>query len=391
VIQTPEALLATARAILPYLSSKSDEIGAARRIPEEVGQRLAESGLWSIMRPMRFGGTEAPIDLMYRITQMLATADASVAWVYVVLSTHDRILGFFPKDVQEAYWNSTRPKCASSFNPTGKAVRAPGGFRLSGKWSFCSGIDYCDWVMPGGIVGVLPGEPPIPDMRYFLVPTAQGKIVDDWHVMGLRGTGSKSILLDEVFVPDEHVVSEAQIQAGTTPGQGLHTSDSYRAKGWAVFIFSLPAIPVAAVRSAYDDFKLESQGRVKRREPPFEARKPGIQMGLAEASALLDCAGLLYDRALTETFAEINREGDVSAGLRRRNRRDLNFSVKTARHVAEMLMSMGGGRATHETSRVQRALRDIHALSVHPSMNWEIPALSYGAAELGEKSFDPFG
>jgi len=388
--QTSESFIVAANELLPFISEKRDETSKARRVPDDIGQRLINSGLWSMIRPARFGGPEVSLDVVYRVTQTLALADAAVAWVYVVLSTHDLMVGCYPKAVQEKYWKSARSKCASSFNPTGKVTAARDGFVLSGKWSYCSGVDFCDWVILGGIAGTLPGESKIPDMRYFLVPMSQAKIVDDWNVMGLEGTGSKSVVLEEVFVPNEHVVSDEQLRTGNTPGQGLHESDSYRAKGWAVYIFCFPAIPVAAVRSAYEDFVTECRTRAKRREPPFELRKSGIQMGLAEAGALLDCAELLFDRALTETFAEISRTGDVSNALRRRNRRDLNFSVKTARHAAEMLMSMGSGRATYQTNRVQRALRDIHALSVHPSMNWETPALAYGAHLLGENPADPF-
>jgi alkylation response protein AidB-like acyl-CoA dehydrogenase len=388
--ESSKQLLARARDLIPYLQGKSDEINVARRVTDEVGQRLTDAGLWTIMRPKKYGGIEAPMDLMYRITQQLARGDASAGWVYVVLNTHDRFMGFFPPQVQEQYWTSARPKCASSYNPTGKATAAPGGYTLSGKWSFCSGIDFCDWVVPGGIVGMLPADRPVPDMRYFLVPTSAVKIIDDWHVMGLRGTGSKSIILDNVFVPDERVVSEAQIVTGTTPGAHVHDSPTYRAPGWAVFVFSLPAVAPATVRSAYEEFKADCRGRVSRREGPFEIRKPAVQMCLAEASVLLDNAELLYDRALGETFAELNRVGDVSPALRIRNRRDLNYSVLLSRRVSEMLMAMGGGRATQETGRIQRALRDLHAISVHPAMNWETPALSYGAAELGEKSNDPF-
>jgi alkylation response protein AidB-like acyl-CoA dehydrogenase len=243
-------LLARAHELAPYLQSKSEEINSMRRLPEEVGQKLSQSGLWTMMRPRKFGGSEVKLDLMYRITQVLARADASVSWVYVVLNTHDHMMGFFPQHIHEEYWASARPKCASSFNPTGKATPVSGGYSLTGKWSFCSGIDFCDWVIPGGIVGMLPGDPPVPDMRYFLVPTSKAKIVDDWHVIGLRGTGSKSIILDNVFVPTERILTDAQIRSGTTPGAAVHDGPAYRVPGWAVFIFSLSAIPVPAVRAA---------------------------------------------------------------------------------------------------------------------------------------------
>jgi alkylation response protein AidB-like acyl-CoA dehydrogenase len=384
-----DELIERARGLIPYLREKSDQINAARRVPDDVMQRVSEAGLMNILRPRRFGGMEAPIEAMYRIGQQLAMGDGSMGWVYVVLGAHDQFMSFYPKDVQEEYWASERPVCASTYNPTGKAVAVPGGFKLSGKWSFCSGIDFCDWVVPGGIVGMLPGEKPMPDMRFFLVHKSQFKLVDDWDVMGLCGTGSKTILLDDAFVPSERVISETQIVTNTTPGASVLDGPTYRAPAWTVFVFGFPLVGAAIVRSAYEDIRADFRGRAQRREPLFELRKPAVQVHLTEASVLLDSADLLIDRAMKETFDQAYGEGSVARELRIRNRRDLIYAVLNARRAGEILMSMSGGRGIMTTGRVQRAMRDIYALSAHPSMNWDIQSLSYGSVELGGDITDP--
>lgn len=385
-----DTLLARTHGLIPYLQGKSDEIAAARRLPEDVMQRLVDAGLMQLLRPKRFGGQDAPMDLMYRISRLLARGDGSVGWVYAVTNSHDQFIGLYPGQVQEEYWASARPLSASSYAPTGKAVPASGGFTLSGKWSFCSGIDYCDWVVLGAVVGMLPGEKPAPDMRYFLVPLSQLTVVDDWHVMGLRGTGSKSVALDDVFVPDERVLTGMEIATGQTPGAMLHDSPTYRAPVWTLFGFCIAAAATGIVQSAYEDIKVEFAGRASRREPPFEAKKPAVQIHLAEASVLLDCSDMLYNRALIETFDQVNRNGTVSMDLRIRNRRDLSYSVLSALRAGEILMGMAGGRGIVETGRVQRALRDVYGVSVHPGMNWDAPALSFGSVELGGGPTEPY-
>jgi 3-hydroxy-9,10-secoandrosta-1,3,5(10)-triene-9,17-dione monooxygenase len=381
-------VLARAQELVPDIRSKGDEIAASRRIPDGIMRLLSEAGLTQLLRPKRFGGANAPADLMYRVAQVLSRGDASLGWVYVVTNTHDLFMSFFPVNVQEEYWASKRPLSASSYNPTGKAVRASGGFTLSGIWSFCSGIDFCEWIVVGAIVGMLPSNPPEPDVRYFLLHESQFKIIDDWHVMGLCGTGSKSITVNEAFVPNERVVSEEQIGSNTTPGANAQDNPLRNAPGWSLFVFSIPAVAAGPVRSAYEDLRTEMRGRASRREPPFEMRKPAVQLALAEASVLIDSAELLYDRALTITVDKIKRDGTLSDALRIRNRRDLGYSILNVRRAAEIMMTLVGGRGIKEGATVQRALRDIYAFSAHPSTGWELPALSFGSVELGGEPTD---
>lgn len=390
--QVPDeaVLLKRARALVPYLQGKSEEIALARRMPEEVMQKLVDAGFMELLRPKRFGGVEAPMDLMYKISRILAEGDGSVSWVYVVTNSHDQFIGLYPEAVQAEYWASARPLSASSYAPSGKAVATEGGFNVTGKWSFCSGIDYCDWIVVGAIVGMIPGDQPVPDLRFFLLRTAELEFVDDWHVMGLKGTGSKSVVIDNVFVPDERVLTGAQVGSGQTPGAAIHDSPTYKAPVWTLFGFCIAAAATGIAKAAYEDLKVEFTGRAARREPPFEAKRPAVQMRLAEASALIDCSDMLYNRALEETFDQVNNTGTVAMDLRIRNRRDLSYSVLLARQACELLMGMAGGRALVEGGRVSRALRDTFAVNAHPGMNWDAPALSFGSVELGNGPTEPY-
>jgi 3-hydroxy-9,10-secoandrosta-1,3,5(10)-triene-9,17-dione monooxygenase len=137
--------------------------------------------------------------------------------------------------------------------PTGKAVPAAGGFRLSGKWSFCSGIDYCGWIVVGAVTGIIQGERPVPDLQLFMLKTADVEIIDDWQVMGLAGTGSKSISVNDLFVPKERVLRNLDVMNGETPGASLHANPLYRLSVWPLFGFSILA-PTTGIRVQTFDY-----------------------------------------------------------------------------------------------------------------------------------------
>src|SRR5262249_23600450 len=151
------------------LRASSLEFARAKRLPIRVMEELRRLELLHLIRPIAYGGRDVGMDVVLRIGRELATGDASTAWVYCVLNSHDHLIGLYPKSVQDAYWQSEHPMCASSYVPTGKAVPADGGYQLAGKWSFCSGIDFCDWVVVGAVTGMLPGPRPLPDLRLFLL------------------------------------------------------------------------------------------------------------------------------------------------------------------------------------------------------------------------------
>jgi alkylation response protein AidB-like acyl-CoA dehydrogenase len=373
-----EQLVSRAQALVPTLRERAERIAQTRSMPEDVIRDLNDAGLRGLQRPRRFGGPEHPCDVLYRVGRELAKGDGSTAWVYLVTGATDVMIGLFPASVQEEYWTSSRPCGASSYMPTGKAVPVAGGFRLSGKWSYCSGIDQAGWVMLGGIVGML-DNPPRPDMRYFLVPDRDFTIVDDWHVMGLRGTGSKSIVVEDCFVPLERIITFDQIVAGDPANENV----TYRQSGWMIVSYCIAGPATGIAQTMFELILAEARGRSERHDPLFEARRPIIQSELAEAAALIDCSEMLYTRSLETAFAKVKTGVRLTDAERTRNRRDQAYSALLARKAGELLMAMAGGRGTSESHPVQRAFRDLYTIAVHPGANWDTPSLSYGSVLLG--------
>src|ERR1700733_9577498 len=199
---TRESLIERASALIPVLKERGAATSAARQVPAQTITDFWDHGLGYLLKPAKFGGPEVRVDTAFEVASVLARGDGSAAWVWTVTGVHDLFVALFPEPAQREYWEKDRTLSASSFAPSGKLTPAEGGFRLTGKWSFCSGIDHARWILLAGMAGMLSMDPPIPDIRYALLPIADCTVIDDWHVMGLSGTGSKSVAVDNVFVPE---------------------------------------------------------------------------------------------------------------------------------------------------------------------------------------------
>jgi alkylation response protein AidB-like acyl-CoA dehydrogenase len=385
-----DALLERARKLAPLLRECAPAASRARCIPAETIAALWDADLFYLLKPKAFGGPEVRVDVAFTVASELARGDGSAGWVWTVMGVHDLFLALFPAEAQHEYWAKDRTLSASSFAPNGKIEPAKGGYRLSGKWSFCSGVDHAHWLILGAFAGMLSTDPPIPDIRYLLVPRSDAAVIDDWHVMGLQGTGSKSVAVEGAFVPEHRMVRNSDLVNGTAPGTAVHDGALYRAPVWAIFPFCISSPANGMARGAFDSYVEEMKARQSAFDHSALAKKPNIQMRLAEAGALIDAGDLLYKRSLTETIDLVMAGKPLSLEHRLRSRRDQGYSVVMARRAAELLLGAEGGKGLYETGPVQRALRDLHAVSGHIVAGWDMPALSYGQVLLGGPPADPF-
>lgn len=335
-----------------------------------------------LLKPERFGGPEVRIDTAMEVTAELARGDGSAAWVWVILACHDTLAAFFSEAAQQEFWDDPDALMASSFAPSGKAELAEGGYRLSGKWSYCSGVDCVQWLMLGAIAGMQSVDPPIPELIFTLVPRDNLRVIDDWHVLGLRGTGSKSVVANDIFVPAHRTISWSAAGDGTAPGTKVHQSLLYRTPMMAFFPFFISSPGAGIARGGLDAFVSEMKERRLQDGSPM-GRMPSVQMRIAEASALIDAADLLYKRSLRETMDKIFAGENLNLEHRARSRRDQTYSLVMAKRAVELLFSVEGARGLYDDHPVQRAARDLHAVSSHLVATWDGPAMTYGTVALG--------
>jgi 3-hydroxy-9,10-secoandrosta-1,3,5(10)-triene-9,17-dione monooxygenase len=382
-------LLDRARKLVPVLRERAAETSELRRLPEATIRDFWDADLFYFLRPKKFGGPEVRLDDAWAVAAELGRGDGSAAWVWAIITVHDLFVAYFPEETQQEFW-SKKVLSASSFMPTGKITPDKGGVRMSGKWSFCSGIDAAEWMLLSGIAGMISTNPPIPDIRFVLVPKSDVKVIDDWKVLGLRGTGSKSCAVDNVFIPDRRMITLKDLSEGTTPGGKVQGSPFYRVAVWALFPFTISAPSVGIARGALESFVEEMKARSSSYGHEPLNKKPTLQLKVSEASALIDAAELLYRRSLTETVDKALAGVPLTPEHRLRSRRDQGYSIKMLRQAADLLFSAQGGYGLYENSHVQRAFRDLQALQSHIVGGWDMPALNYGSVALGGAPTDFF-
>jgi 3-hydroxy-9,10-secoandrosta-1,3,5(10)-triene-9,17-dione monooxygenase len=382
VITYDEALEAV-RELAPRLKARAALAEASRRIPDETLQELHASGLMRVLQPRRVGGSELPWVSLIDIGSGLAAACASTAWNWVNYAVHHWMLAFWPKATQDEIWNADPAALIASsvVFPAGKATRVPGGYRLSGRWPFSSGVDPSLWNMLGGIVqdGEKPGE-----YRLFLLPRADYRIIDNWRVMGLRGTGSNDVEASDVFVAEARTLSIDSTRGGNAhPGARLNDGAIFRIPVFATFPYMLTGVALGVAQGAYDDFLAGMRNRVARYSGKNLADMTAIQVKIAEAASCIDIARTIMRNHCEEAqrIADRNEVPDLATKVKWR--RDGAFTAGLCERAVDVLFKCGGGGALFDDHPLQRAFRDVHAATAHISMIWEPQATTFGRVALG--------
>src|SRR5437016_7557413 len=224
-------LLDEARRLGPILAANVAEGDQSRRLSDSTWKLLMDAGLWRALQPARFGGGEVALVEFVDAMIELSRVSPSAGWVAGVIGVHPWQLALFPDKAQQEMWGDDPAAMhSSSYNPTGKAEKVAGGYKVSGRWSFSSGCDHCRGVMLGAICGSreIAGNQ-VRDFRSVLLMRDQYRIDDNWHVAGLRGTGSKDIVVEETFVPDFRTQSHLDYAMNLPlPGQEVNQGPLYR-------------------------------------------------------------------------------------------------------------------------------------------------------------------
>lgn len=380
---TPTEYLNRTRALLPALRERAPHIERLRRLPDETFQAFQEAGLFRALQPKRYGGYELDPRVFFQAGIDIGTVCGSSAWILTVVGVHNWQLALFPAQAQEDVWHDdSSVQISSALAPTGTVECVDGGFRLRGRWSFSSGCDFCQWAVLGGIVPAL-HEGQSPDLRSFLVPRRDYTIDDNWHVIGLCGTGSKDIVVDDAFVPEYRTHSYLDAFYLRNPGAAVNTAPLYRLPFGVVFPYALVAPAVGVALGALQGFREHTRARVSPRDKSMVAEDPFMQFRLADAAADVDAA---RDRLL-QNFAEMMRLAGAGQELplesRARYRWDAAKAITWCVQAVDRLFEASGGRAIFLHNPIQRAWRDVHAIRAHAGNNPDRAALIFGRSEFG--------
>lgn len=369
-------LLERARALVPRLAARAAETVTVRRIPDETIAEYHAAGILRILQPRRFGGLQGRFSLFSRIVEELTWGCASSAWVYAVLAEHQWIIASYPEQAQQDVWGKDPLAVASSsLAPRAAAKRVGGGWRLSGHYTFSSGCDHAQWAIIGAFLGEA-GDPKT--IAYLLVPLAETEIVDDWQVLGLLGTGSKSLELRDVFVPEHRAVMVADLYAGTPPGVAVHPDyPVVRAPRGYLVSYSLPPVGIALGQRALEVAAQSFAGRVSRGVRRL-ADSEYVQMTLGEAAAAIDAAVLLLHNGREESTREVDTGRRITEAEAQRARRDMVFAQHQANRAVGLLCELSGARSVYDDDPLNQIRCDLATILTHTAASRQAAYTAYG-------------
>jgi 3-hydroxy-9,10-secoandrosta-1,3,5(10)-triene-9,17-dione monooxygenase len=360
--------------MLPILKERAARTEQLRQLPPETVRDLIDSGLIRIGAPQRYGGLGIEYDAAFDVAWELGRVCGSTAWCYALWTVHNWWLGHFPEAAQEEYFASGPDTLAcSALNPgSGQAEAVTGGLRVTGHWRFSSGCDAASWVM----VAV----PSPPGHLWVLLPRSDYDIVDTWFTSGMRGTGSKDIVIQDAFVPAHRMLDPSRAGDGEWTGWELHQRLSYRLPLRCLTGWDLVAPLTGIAQGAVDVFTERFIGTSGKGQT---ADSVMVQMRLAEAAVEVEAARTLHRRTVDEMLGKAERSETFSSVDRARFKRDKTYVAKLCVQAVNRLFDGSGGGSIYESESLQRFHRDVHAASHHQGINWDAAAEDYGRQALG--------
>ena len=353
--------------------TEADRCVAKRSIDE-----MLDAGLFRVVGARSHGGLELGIEALVRASIRIAAACGSTGWVYGVLAGHSIMINLFPEKAQAEVAADARALIATVFRLGGEVVPVEGGYRLTnGIGRFCSGVDHASWILTGNQV-IREGQPP--EQRFFLLPRSEVEVIDDWHTVGMRGTGSKSIRIAEAFIPEHRTARIADMLNGTAPGTKLHANPLYKMSFYDVTPFSVVGPPLGMALGAIRNFEaaLKKGLATASTAPDTDARL----LRLARASAEVDAAIALV-LADAREIDSASSPAQFTLADRKRWPRNWTWAVQTARNAVNSLYEVSGGTSIYDQSPIQRIWRDINSAAQHFVLTQDNAALDYARAIAG--------
>lgn len=386
-VPTREDIVRRARHLRPVLEAGVARSERERRLCDESVDAIGDAGLWRIFTPRLYGGWEAGLSAQVDAVIELSAAYPAAGWVLMVTNAHSFMIGSFPVACQdEVFGNDPDARIPGTLVAQGEARRADGGWRVSGRWRFASGIDHGDWV----ILGVTCDQPSSPQHKrvHVVVPKADLTVDDTWFTLGLRGTGSKDVAAADVFVPDHRVAPTIELVDGTSPHGERHATGIYRLPTFGCLSVQMASAPVGIARAAIARYV----ERVSTRRTVFGQQlvdSPVVQCRIAESLAELRAAELMVRDAAT-TAERIVEQRWMTPEERVQMRWDAAYAVTLCRRAVERVFATDervfatdGAHGVYDHSLLQAYFRDISTACHHAIADFDSVSEAYGRTTLG--------
>ncbi len=390
---TREDVISRSEAMIPILRKRAEEADRQRDLSVETIQEFLDSGFYRILQPRRFGGYEMGLRTFCDVMTNVTRGCGSSGWVLCLTAAHTFHISAFPEEGQvEMYGADGDFRAPLIFAPQGRAIPVDGGLRVTGKWNYNSGGEHANWLAVSAMVAAEDGSPK--DLVLAAIRRADYEIFDNWHVTGMRATGSKQAIVEDVFVPHRRVISQGAWFSGNAPGFGVLDDPFYRTPPMEVFAAELSSICVGLAESAIDAFR----ERVMTKTNPFFPfgalrEERSVQRRLGYARAKVDAAAALLDTLIRRqtALAEAAGEGPVefSPEAQRRAFMAVQQVGALCREAIDLLFEASGTSATQIGQPMERIHRDMAMVRTHYMMNSDRTAENWGATALGLDAHSP--
>jgi 3-hydroxy-9,10-secoandrosta-1,3,5(10)-triene-9,17-dione monooxygenase len=380
---TAKSMLESIIALQPKLRERAPGAIAQRKVPQETVDDLQEIGFFLALQPKRYGGYELTPQEFFAMQIAIAEGCMSTAWACGIIAVHAFQLALMDDRAQQDVWSDNiHTRVSSSYAPMGKVEVVDGGFKFSGRWGWSSGCDHCTWALLGGII---PGE----GYRTFLIPREDYEIVDTWQSMGLQGTGSNDVIVDNVFVPDYRTHKQLDGFMITNPGKEVNPQAVFQLPWAQVFARTVSTPAIGACKEAlrlYKDGALSKQSS----DPTKLAGDTTTQERIASATSGIDEMETVLFNNFNKMMACVNNGEEIALDDRIKYRYQASQVIEKSIGVVDSLFEVAGGASVFQGHAIQQRFLDIHTARAHVANNPTSFGRNLGASQLGIDNKDFF-
>lgn len=388
-IPTAEELVARAEELIPVLRERGDKCDAGNRVPDETIADFQEAGFFKILQPKRYGGYEMDPEAFYAVQMKVAEGCMSSAWVLGVVAVHNWQLALFHPQAQDDVWASDPTTLiSSSYMPRAQVTKVEGGYRISGRWGFSSGVDHCEWAFLGGLVP--DAETGEPDFWTFLVPRGDFKVLPIWNTIGLGGTGSHDVTVEDAFVPVHRTHRSKDGFASTNPGAQHNPGPLYKLPFGQVFVRAVSSSSIGALQGALDLFVANGAKRKSNNTLSSIAGDPDVQTIIADTQSAIDEMKTILFRnfGVLNECARRGEQLDLMTRLRFRHQ-SAQISGRCCELISRIFY-LCGADGIYRGNPIARFFCDIHTGRTHVANNPNTVGRNFGAVTLGGSNTDSF-
>jgi alkylation response protein AidB-like acyl-CoA dehydrogenase len=377
-VGTAEELLARTAALVPMLRARAAETEAARRVSPASLDALSEAGVFRMMAPTRYGGAEADFQTQCAVLATIARGCPSTSWVATIYSAMAWVAGVFPDEAQAEVLASRDPRISGVFSPTGAAVRERGGFVVNGRWPFNTGCHGCEWTVIVALLGA--GSDAMP--MCMLVRSSELTIIDDWYASGMAGTGSNTVVAEQLFVPAHRALPLPHMIEANYPARHNAANPYFSYPLAPVLVVNAGGTPIGIARGAFETFMERLPGRgIAFTTYTNKMEAPITHLQVGEAALKIDSADAHVRRAAA--LMDEDPGTPMTKAERVKSRVHIAYATGLAREAVDTLFHASGASSIQVQVPIQRFQRDMQGLANHAIMHAPTAMELYGRVLCG--------